>query len=228
MQEIIKNADGTTSVVENNNGVAFTTNPNDGIDKNNTVNFNARMNQNNDVNHNGVINSYNGTARNHNVPAFVSTDKEQKFFESQDSEGRPFRTHHVNETRTADYFVNRRVTNLVTNDKAPLVSFVEISFNPGTKDITACIKYQIDLLSSTAVYYSTAPVKLTLGTPDPVVTPSDALVAREGDLLKRHEIELKGLKSNTVYNYVICTKDNSGNENVTLNDSFKTPALLLQ
>ena len=214
MEKIIKNQDGSSSVVEvttNTDGttseVVLSTTPKEVLKGSKA----------------GYVFTPKGT-----VPTFVPGSSEQKFLEFTNEKGDVVRRSYVNGVKTVDFYADRSVTNLVVTDKSPLVSLVKVQSESNKAGVSiAKINFESDLLSKAVIYYSTAPVSVTLGVPKPIVTPIDAIKVELNASSLAHIATIKGLNANTVYYFVVYIKDELGNENVTLSDSFKTPSILI-
>lgn len=161
------------------------------------------------------------------TPPFVATDKTQKFYEFKNANGKMVRKMYVNPTQSVEYFSDRLVNNLVVTDKSPLVNLLEITSktNKMGKSI-AKINFDTSVFAKSSVYFSTAPFKITLGIPTPVIVPNDAIKVESNNFAFNHSVEIYDLNAGTTYSYAIVTTDEFGNQNVTECDHFVTQGIL--
>lgn len=210
MEKIVKNLDGSESVVE------VVTNL-DGTQTESVVSTNKVVSTT-PITSASVIEK---------TPRFVAKDKTQKFYQFTNANGKVVRTMYVNPTQTVEYFPNRLVTNLIVTNKSPLVSLVDVtSVTDKMGKSIATITFDSSILASSTVYYSTAPFKITLGLPNPVIVPGDALKVEGNISSLNHAVEIYDLNAGTMYSFAIILTDAAGNQNVTLTDHFVTQKLM--
>lgn len=95
----------------------------------------------------------------------------------------------------------------------PVISFIAASTTAST---TATIIWTTDETTDSTVAY---------GTSTPVTTDPPFILVSDTSLVENHSIELVDLDADTVYNFIVISKDAAGNETVSGEDSFTTPSL---
>ena len=105
-----------------------------------------------------------------------------------------------------------------THQTAPIISGQNVT----TGSNSATISWNTNESASGLVYYSSSPLVLQEASPGTDVTISGTSVLANTNLSTSHSAAITGLSSNTTYNYVIYTRDNSGNVTVTWPATFRT------
>ena len=96
------------------------------------------------------------------------------------------------------------------------------SLNLGTTNTTATLNWNTSEGAAAIVYYSTSPIALSESGPNTAITVYGTSLLVHTDLRVSHSATLMGLQSNTVYYYVVYTRDGSSNESITWPSSFRT------
>ncbi len=96
------------------------------------------------------------------------------------------------------------------------------SLNLGTTNTTATLNWNTSEGAAAIVYYSTSPIALSESGPNTAITVYGTSLLVHTDLRVSHSATLMGLQPNTVYYYVVYTRDGSSNESITWPSSFRT------
>ena len=96
------------------------------------------------------------------------------------------------------------------------------SLNLGTTNTTATLNWNTSEGAAAIVYYSTSPIALSESGPNTAITVYGTSLLVHTDLRVSHSATLTGLQPNTVYYYVVYTRDGSSNESITWPSSFRT------
>ena len=105
-----------------------------------------------------------------------------------------------------------------THENAPIISALGIS----TTNNSATVSWNTDEGASALVYYSISPITMQEASQGMEATISGTSFLAHVDLRTTHAAVITGLQANTTYNYVIYTRDASGNVTVTWPTTFHT------
>jgi hypothetical protein len=105
-----------------------------------------------------------------------------------------------------------------TDREAPIISAIAVT----PSGSSAMINWNTNENASGLLYYSTSPMSLQEGSSSGDVSISGTSVITHVDLRTTHSGTISGLQPNTTYNYVIYTRDASGNVSVTWPTTFRT------
>ncbi len=101
------------------------------------------------------------------------------------------------------------------DNSAPVIGTLNIS----TTNSSATFAWNTSENASATIYYSTAPLAMTEGSP---VSIGGTSYMANSDFQLTHIATLSGLNPNTTYYYVVYVRDVSGNENISWPSTFHT------
>jgi peptidoglycan hydrolase-like protein with peptidoglycan-binding domain len=104
------------------------------------------------------------------------------------------------------------------NQVAPSIYQVAVSTSASSVNIS----WNTDELSAGIVYYSQYPMQVTEASAGMSVNITGATAVANLDARTSHSATVSGLSPNTNYYYVVYAKDTTGNESVTVQNSFRT------
>lgn len=105
-----------------------------------------------------------------------------------------------------------------TDRSAPAINGVDVD----TTSSSATIKWNTDSPASALVYYDTSALRLTEADANHGITVSGITNLVNANLTNSHSASLTELRPNTSYNYLIYSRDASGNVNITWPHTFQT------
>ncbi|MFM2357798.1 MAG: hypothetical protein RJA61_535 [Candidatus Parcubacteria bacterium] len=114
--------------------------------------------------------------------------------------------------------INAQMGNSAFDRNAPMINSVNI----GTTNTSATVSWNTTENAAGIVYYSQFPLVLTEASANTPVNVSGSSFLTNSDIRSSHSGTITNLQSSTNYNYVIYSRDASGNESITWPALFRT------